>query len=241
MRVIHVHTAAEFAQSAADLVAAQLKSNPRSVLALPTGSTPLTLYAELVRRSRGGFASLAGARIFDLDEYRGLPSSDPTSYAAFIHAHLVAPLALAEDHVRVLRGDAPDLAAECADYERAIAQLGGIDLCVLGLGENGHIAFNEPGSAWDSRTRVVELSASTRARIETDPSGPRPVPTHGLTLGIQNVLEARQTLLLIAGPRKLAAKAALLRGVQDPVWPATSLLRHPNATIIELCEPGRSR
>lgn len=239
--MIHVHAAAEFAQSAADLVTAQLKSKPRSVLALPTGSTPLALYAELVRRSRGGFANLAEARIFDLDEYRGLPSSDPSSYAAFIRAHLAAPLGLADDHVRLLRGDAPDPQAECDDYERAIAQLGGIDLCVLGLGENGHIAFNEPGSAWDTRTRVVELAASTRARIEAGSTGPRPVPTHGLTLGIQNVLEARQTLLLIAGPNKLAAKAALVRGVQDPAWPATSLLRHPNATLIELSEPGRSR
>ena len=169
--MIHVHTAAEFAQSAADLVAAQLKSKPRSVLALPTGSTPLALYAELVRRSRGGFANLAEARIFDLDEYRGLPSSDPSSYAAFIRAHLTAPLGLADDHVRLLRGDAPDPQAECDDYERAIAQLGGIDLCVLGLGENGHIAFNEPGSAWDTRTRVVELAASTRARIEAGSDG----------------------------------------------------------------------
>jgi glucosamine-6-phosphate deaminase len=234
MRVIHVHTAAALAHAAADLITAQLKRKPRSVLALPTGSTPMGLYAELVRRSRAGFASLAEARIFDLDEYRGLSSGDPASFAAFIRARLTAPLMLAEDHVRLLRGDAPDPAEECADYEKEIADRGGIDLCVLGLGQNGHIAFNEPGSAWDTRTRVVELSASTRARIEADAKGPRPVPTHGLTLGIANMLEGRQTLLLIAGPDKLAAKAALLRGVQDPAWPATSLLRHPNATVIEL-------
>jgi glucosamine-6-phosphate deaminase len=239
--VIRVHTAAEFSQAAAERVAAQLKSKPRSVLALPTGSTPLGLYAELVRRSRAGFTSLAEARIFDLDEYRGLASSDPSSFAAFIRARLTVPLVLAEDHVRLLRGDAPDPAAECADYEKRIADLGGIDLCILGLGQNGHIAFNEPGSAWDTRTRVVELSASTRARIEANAGWGRPAPTHGLTLGVKNVLEARQTLLLIAGRDKLAAKAALLRGVQDPAWPATSLLRHPNATIIELSEPARSQ
>jgi glucosamine-6-phosphate deaminase len=94
------------------------------------------------------------------------------------------PLGLHESHVPLLRGDAPDLAAECDDYEKTIANHGGIDLCVLGLGENGHIAFNEPGSSWNTRTRVVELSASMRATIEADASGPRPVPTHGLTLGI---------------------------------------------------------
>lgn len=241
MRIIRVHTPAEFVQAAADLVAAQLKSKPRSVLALPTGSTPLGLYAELVRRSRGGAANLAEARIFDLDEYCGLAPADPHSYAAFIREHLAVPLALADDHVRLLRGDARDFDAECGDYERTIAGLGGIDLCVLGLGENGHIAFNEPGSAWDSRTRVVELSDSTRARIEADPDGLRPAPTHGMTLGIRNVLEARQALLLIAGPRKLAAKAAFVRGVVDLAWPATSLLRHPNATVIELFESGRFR
>lgn len=241
MRIIRVHTPAEFVQAAADLIAAQLKFKPGSVLALPTGSTPLGLYAELVRRSRGGAANLAAARIFDLDEYCGVAPGDPQSYAAFIRNHLAVPLALAGDHVRLFRGDAPDLEAECADYERTIARLGGIDLCVLGLGENGHIAFNEPGSAWDTRTRVVELSESTRARIEADGNGPRPAPTHGLTLGIQNVLEARQTLLLIAGPRKLAAKAAFVRGVLDPAWPATCLLRHPNTTVIELFEPGRFR
>jgi glucosamine-6-phosphate deaminase len=238
---MHVHTAAEFAQAAADVVTTQLQSKPRSVLALPTGSTPLGLYAELVRRSRAGFASLAEARIFDLDEYCGLPSSDPASFAAFIRARLIVPLMLAEDHVRLLRGDAPDAAAECADYEQAIANIGGIDLCVLGLGQNGHVAFNEPGAAWDSRARVVELSASTRARFAAHAPGPRPAPTHGLTLGIKNVLEARHALLLIAGPDKLAAKAALVRGVQDPAWPATSLLRHPNATVIELSEPARSQ
>jgi glucosamine-6-phosphate deaminase len=239
--VIRTHTPAEFARASADLVAAQLKSKPRSVLALPTGSTPLGLYAELVRRARGGSTSLTEARIFDLDEYCGRPAGDPCSYATFIRDQLAKPLALAEDHVRLLRGDAPDFAAECEDYEKTIAGLGGIDLCVLGLGENGHIAFNEPGSAWDTRTRVVELSESTRARIDADADGPRPVPTHGLTLGIQNVLEARQALLLISGPRKLAAKAAFVRGVQDPAWPATCLLRHPSATVIELVEPGRFR
>jgi glucosamine-6-phosphate deaminase len=243
--MIRVETAGEFAQAAADVVAAQLRSNPHSVLALPTGSTPIGLYAELVRRVRRGAMTLAEARIFDLDEYCGLPSGDPRSFAAFVRRHLVAPLGLPEEHVRLLRGDAPDLAAECAEYERALADLGGIDLCILGLGENGHIAFNEPGSDWSSRTRIVELSESTRSRIEADPEGPRPVPVRGLTLGIQNVLEARQSLLLIAGSGKIAPKAAFVRGVQDPAWPATSLLRHRNATVIELLTepfgPGTSR
>jgi glucosamine-6-phosphate deaminase len=236
VRVIRVSTPAALACAAADLIDTQLESKPRSALGLPTGSTPVGLYAELVRRSRDGAARLAEARIFDLDEYRGIPPDDPCSYAAFIRTHLQTPLMLDPSHLRLFRGDAPDLGSECSDYERTLANLGGLDVCVLGLGENGHIAFNEPGSAWSARTRVVDLSASTRARIEADPAGPRPVPTHGLTLGIQNVLEARQVLLLISGPRKLAANAALARGVEDPAWPVTSLLSHPGATVIELDE-----
>jgi glucosamine-6-phosphate deaminase len=236
MRVIRVRTPAALACAAADLLEAQLESKPRSVLGVPTGSTPLGLYAELVHRARGGPSRLADARIFDLDEYCGLPPDHPDSYAAFIRRHLQIPLALEPSHLRLLRGDAPDRAAECSDYESTLASLGGLDVCVLGLGENGHIAFNEPGSEWNTRTRLVDLSESTRARIEADPKGPRPVPTQGLTLGIENVLEAGQVLLLISGPHKAAARAALARGVEDPAWPVTSLWRHPKATVIELAE-----
>lgn len=238
MRVIRVGTPVGLACAAADWIDARLESKPRSVLALPTGSTPVGLYAELAQRARGGAARLAEALIFDLDEYCGIAPEDPCSYASFIRSHLQVPLGLDPSRLRLFRGNAPDLAAECGDYESAIADLGGIDICVLGLGENGHIAFNEPGSAWNARTRVVDLSASTRARIEANASGPRPVPTRGLTLGIQNVLEARQVLLLIAGPSKRAARAALARGAEDAAWPVTCLLRHPNATVIELDEPA---
>jgi glucosamine-6-phosphate deaminase len=238
VRIVTTHTAAAFASVAADLMADQMQRNSRSVLALPTGNTPLGLYAELVRRSQARALSLAEARIFNLDEYCGLPQSDPHSYADFLHRFLIDPLRLTPAHVRLLRGDAADIEAECRDYDAALGDCGGIDLCTLGLGTNGHVAFNEPGSSWDRRTHVVQLSQSIRADHERQAPSPWKIPTRGITLGIQTLLEARHILLLIAGARKQAAKAALYRGVEDPQWPVTSLLRHSNVTVIELCEAG---
>ncbi|MGO9991846.1 MAG: glucosamine-6-phosphate deaminase [Steroidobacteraceae bacterium] len=240
MRILRVHTAEEFAGAAADLVAGQLQVKPRSVFALPTGNTPLALYEELVRRSRLGRLSLADARIFNLDEYRGLAPTDPHSYAAFLQRHLIMPLALDQERVRLLGGDATDPLVECRDYDAALTAAGGIDLCILGLGANGHIAFNEPGSAWDEHTHVVQLTQSTRTRHANETAGRWQVPTQGLTLGIASILAARQTLLLIAGAHKEAAKAALHRGVEDREWPVTSLLRAPNVTVIELSEPAQA-
>jgi len=237
VRVVRARTPDELAAGAARVVAAVFRENPRSVLALPTGKTPLGLYAELARRSRLGALDLKEARILNLDEYCGLPAADCSSFAAELHRHLIEPLGLGAGRVRLLDGAAADLEAECRSYERAIAACGGIDLCVLGVGVNGHIAFNEPGADWSLRTHVAELALSTRAAFEAERPG-RPVPTHGLTLGIQNILEARRVLLLIASPDKQAAAAALHRGVADTVWPVTCLTTHPDTTVIELYAPS---
>jgi glucosamine-6-phosphate deaminase len=145
---------------------------------------------------------------------------------------------LAAHQVRLLQGDAPDVGAECDAYDAAIADRGGIDVCILGLGTNGHIAFNEPGAAWDRRTHRVELSAATRTTHARQALEPWNIPAHGLTMGIRTILEARHILLLTAGANKQAARQALLQGKQDPQWPVTSLLLHPRVTAIELCEPS---
>lgn len=241
MRVIECGTPREFAASAADYLADRLRQNTRSALALPSGSTPLGLYAELASRCASGAMSLADAWIFNLDEFCGLSATDPRSYAAFLRRHLIAPLGLAADRVRLLRGDAPDLNAECRYYDAAIAACGGIDLCVLGLGSNGHIAFNEPGTSWEQRSHVARLAQSTRAAQAGEFGGEWRVPTHGITLGIRTLREARHVLLLIAGPHKQAARAAIEHGAKDPDWPVTSLLEHPGLTVIELCAAGASR
>lgn len=218
-----------------------LRGEPQSVLALPTGTTPLGLYSELVARSRAGKMSLSAVRIFNLDEYCGLAQSDPHSYAAFLHQHLIAPAGIAADRVRLLRGDAADMEAECRAYDAALAACGGIDLCILGLGANGHIAFNEPGSPWDLGTRVVHLAQATRAAHERQAQIPWAIPAWGVTLGIRTLLQSRHVLLLIAGDGKDAARAAVHAGVTDRDWPVTSLHTHPSLTVIELCAPAERR
>ncbi len=239
MRVIRrTGTPAEFSNAAADVIAAELEENPHAVLALPTGNTPIGLYAELVRRSADGLVNLADARVFNLDEYAGLPASDPHSYSAFLHRHLIDPLALKPDRVRLLRGDGLDLEQECRAYDAALAAAGGVDLCVLGLGVNGHIAFNEPGSDWERTTHVVQLSQATRAAHERQAVSPWHIPERGLTMGIRSVLDSRSVLLLIAGGGKELAKAAFYRGEPEPAFPVTCLSTHPKLTVIELCEPG---
>jgi glucosamine-6-phosphate deaminase len=241
VRVINAATPRALAGAAADWMCDHLRDKPQSVLALPTGSTPLGLYAELTARSRAGTVSFDAVRIFNLDEYCGLPRSDPHSYAAFLHQHLIAPAGIAAGQVRLLRGDAADMEAECRAYDAALADCGGIDLCILGLGINGHVAFNEPGSPWDLGTHVVHLSIATRAAHERQAQSPWGIPGWGVTMGIKTLLQSRHVLLLIAGERKEAARAAVYAGVADVNWPVTSLLSHPDLTVIELCAPAERR
>ena len=236
--MIHAPTAKGFAKEAADHIGELLEQNPRATLALPSGSTPLGLYAEIARRARTGGVHLEQARIFNLDEYCGVAAEDPRSFAHYFRRHLAGPLGLLDDQVDLLNGAAADSGKECARYERAIAASSGLDLCVLGLGANGHIAFNEPGTSFELRTHVALLAAGTRARLEADGWEAPRIPTHGLTLGIGNVLAARRVLLLIAGRGKEAAAASLYRGVEDPAWPVTCLLRHPDVTVIDARAPA---
>jgi glucosamine-6-phosphate deaminase len=177
------------------------------------------------------------AKIFNLDEYCGLAASDPHSFAGYLHRHLISPLNVRSEQMRLIRGDAANIALECRDYDAAIADWGGIDLCVLGLGANGHIAFNEPGTPWELRTHVATLSAGTRAAQR----GAWKVPERGITMGIATLIDARQILLLIAGPGKSAATAALHRGVPSIDWPVTSLASHPALTVIRLGEAAENR
>ena len=220
------------ADRAAAHVEALLKSRAAPALALATGATPRGLYERLVRRGRAGALPLGGARFFNLDEFVGLPAEDSRSYAAFLKRHLLDPLEIPPSRIRLLRGDAADLEAECRDYDAAIAAAGGLDLAVLGLGVNGHIAFNEPGEDWARGTHVVILAESTRRAQHLLFAAESEVPRRGLTMGIATIRAARSVLLLIMGEGKAAALAALRAGRPDPAWPVTALLGHPALTIL---------
>jgi glucosamine-6-phosphate deaminase len=211
---------------AADHVLVAHARKPRLAIALPTGRTPLGLYSVLSQRR----VSLPEVRWFNLDEYVGLAAEHPLSYAHFLQVNLFERLAIPTTNVRLLRGDAPDLQAECQDYDRTLDHAGGLDLAILGLGANGHIAFNEPGSPWNQATHVVELSEQTRTTNSRQQGAA--VPASGITMGIGTLRGAREILLLVSGEAKRDALQALRNGQPTPRWPVTSLLDHPALTVL---------
>lgn len=213
--------------------AAQETTGKPFVLGLPTGGTVLEMYAELVRLHQNGQLSFANAVSFNMDEYVGLPPTHPESYHAYMAKNLFSKTDFKAQNTHILDGMAADLPKECDGYETQIASAGGIDLFLGGVGENGHIAFNEPGSAFDTRTRVVTLTPSTIAansRFFNDDLSQ--VPTQALSVGIGTVLNAREVLFLACGARKAEAVHQLAQGAQSTAWPVTALQTHPNATML---------
>ena len=241
MEVVILPTATEAARLAADTVSALLGREPTAVLGLATGSSPLALYDELFRRHAEDGLSFARARAFLLDEYLGLPADHPERYRNVIERDFVAKVDIASDAVSGPDGGADDLAAACAAYERAIADAGGIDLQILGIGTDGHIAFNEPGSSLASRTRIKTLTSQTRAdnaRFFGD--DPEAVPRHCLTQGIGTIRDARHLVLVATGRHKAEAVHQLVEGPVSAMWPATALQLHPHVTVV-LDPPASSR
>lgn len=220
------------AQAAVDLIAERVAERPNAVLGLATGSSPLPIYAELAHRVRSGELDLSATRFFALDEYVGLAHDHALSYRAFLDLHVVGPCALDAGQLRMLDGRAEDPAAECEAYEDAIRAVGGIDLQLMGIGHNGHIAFNEPASTFDSRTRVVALSPRTVSANARFFDTVDHVPPRALTQGIGTILEARQLVLIATGDAKAAAVRAAVEGELTEDVPASALRLHPNATFL---------
>jgi glucosamine-6-phosphate deaminase len=215
MRWQALNDAGAFAAHAADVVAEVVTAVPHAVIALPTGRTPRGLYAELVRRAAAQTIDFKTAFFFNLDEYLGLPGPDPRSFAAYLRREFLVPAGVPLERTRLLRGDAEDPIAECRATDAAIAAAGGVELAILGLGANGHIAFNEPGTDWHATTHLAALSAATRTTNASADGAPP--PPMGITLGIATLRAARQVLLLVDGASK--------RGV-------TALLGHPRMTVL---------
>lgn len=220
-------SAEQLSRTLARAIARQISANPRLVLGLPTGQTPVPLYGELTSLYRRGRLDFANATTFNLDEFEGLSGSDPHSYRAFMQRHLFDAVNLPSRRIHFLNGRAPDARVECARYERAIRRAGGIDLQVLGLGSNGHIGFNEPGSSLISATHRTRLTAATRrANAEWFDGRVSEVPRHGLSMGMATILQARQIVLLATGAGKAACVAGAVRGPITPRLPASFLQLH---------------
>ena len=197
---------------------------------LPTGITPLGMYVRLIEMHRSGGLSFAEATFFNLDEYLGLASDHEASYHVYMKEHFYGLIDADPARVFVPDGTAPDPEAECERYEVAITEAGGIDVCVLGIGRNGHIGFNEPGAPFDTRARVVELSESTRKVNAGDFDADR-APERAITVGMATIFESRDVLLLASGTNKAGAVAAAMEGDVSESVPASMLRSHPNASL----------
>jgi glucosamine-6-phosphate deaminase len=217
--------------AAAEIVARMIRAKPDAVLLLPTGTTPLGMYGRLVELHAQEGLSIARATFFNLDEYLGLAPDHPASYHVYMEENFYKLVDADPARVHVPDGSAPDPEAECERYEAAIREAGGVDLCVLGIGRNGHIGFNEPGAPFGSRTRVVRLAESTRRVNAADFEGNR-APERAITVGMATVFEAREVLLLASGANKAGAVAAAVEGEISESVPASLLGRHPNTTFL---------
>ena len=219
------------AREIADLIELRSKSGKPTVLGLATGSTPLPLYAELIRLHREEGLSFRSVLTFNLDEYEGLGADHPQSYRSFMDTQLFRHLDIPAANIRIPDGLAADPSRECADYEAAIRAAGGIDLQILGIGRTGHIGFNEPPSAADSRTRRVHLDAVTRKDNSVFFGDLAEVPHGALTMGVATILEARRVALLAFGEAKAAIVARAVKEAPSADCPATWLQRHPDCVF----------
>ncbi|MGQ9602214.1 MAG: glucosamine-6-phosphate deaminase [Candidatus Bipolaricaulia bacterium] len=240
MRVIVAADYGELSREAGRLVARQILLKEGSVLGLPTGETPIGLYRELVRMSKEGLLSLSKIATFNLDEYVGLLPSHPQSFHHYMQVHLFGALAIPPEpeRIHIPDGTAADLEEECRRYEEEIAHHGGIDLMVLGIGLNGHIGFNEPGSDWGTKTRLVVLSEETRRREARRFGSLDLVPTRAITMGIKTIMQARKILLLASGREKALALKEAIQGPITKAVPASVLQLHPEVTVILDREAG---
>jgi glucosamine-6-phosphate deaminase len=223
----------EVAERAAERVAGVLAANPRSVLGLPTGRTPMRLYRLLARWGDEGLIDFSQATTFNLDEFLGLAPDHPGSYHAYMREHLFSHVNLSAERAHILHGTAPDPDRECARYEEEIAEAGGIDLQILGIGANGHIGFNEPGPSLMAHTHRATLKASTRRANAIFFSGDvYAVPTEALSMGMGTILKARRLLLLATGKSKARALVGAVRGPLTTRLPASFLQLHPAVEIV---------
>jgi glucosamine-6-phosphate deaminase len=203
------------------------------VLGLPTGTSPLGIYQELIRLYREGKVSFARVVTFNMDEYVGLPEDHPQSYHRFMKDNFFNFINIDKKNIHILNGMAPDLTAECEAYEAAIAAQGGIDLFLGGMGSDGHIAFNEPGSSLHSRTRIKTLTRDTRnANARFFGGDPDKVPATALTVGVKTVMDAREVLIIVSGFQKARALRAVVEGGINHIWTLSSLQTHPRALIV---------
>lgn len=231
LKLISTSNYEELSRKAAEEIITVIKGNPSLNLGLATGSTPTGLYQELIRDHRINMTSYKDINTFNLDEYIGISKKDRNSYHYFMCEHLFEHIDIPLDQTHIPDGTAKDLEEECVRYEQFISEHGGIDLQILGIGQNGHIGFNEPGTPFDSRTHIIELAESTRQANSRFFNSLEDVPKQAITMGIASIMDSKEIFLLVSGSSKAEALARLMNGEVSEQFPASVLLIHRNVTI----------
>ena len=243
MRIVIKETKADTGKWTADYISDKIKAfaptpDKPFVMGLPTGSSPMPVYEEWIRRYKAGEISFKNVVTFNMDEYVNLPEDHSESYHSFMYTNLFNHIDIPAENINILNGNAADLEKVCKDYEAKIKQYGGIELFLGGIGPDGHIAFNEPGSSLTSRTRVKTLSYDTilaNSRFFNDDMSK--VPTQALTVGVGTVMDAREVVIIITGFNKARAVREVIEGGISHMWTVSMLQLHEHA-IISLDEPA---
>ncbi|MEK5186414.1 glucosamine-6-phosphate deaminase [Solibacillus sp. FSL R5-0691] len=222
----------EMSKIAATIFIDQLKKNSETVLGLATGGTPEGFYKELVAAYKAGEVSFAQAKSFNLDEYVGIDPANESSYHYYMDHHLFNHVDMKRDNINLPAGIQSNLEKAAAEYEAMIKAAGNIDIQLLGIGGNGHIGFNEPGTPFDVGTHIIELAQSTREANKVYFDSIEDVPTHAITMGIKTILSSKKIVLLIAGASKQEAFDRLRSGIVTEDFPASALHNHPDVTVI---------
>ena len=232
MEVRVFETYEEMSRHAARMIAERIKAKPNLVLGLATGSTPVGTYQELIRLHKEEGLDFSQVRSFNLDEYLGIAGDHDQSYRYFMNANLFDHINIDKANTRVPDGTAADPAASCQQYEEDIKAGGGIDFQVLGVGGNGHIAFNEPGSSRDSRTRVVDLDDATIKANSRFFDSVDDVPKQAISMGMATIMETKEVILLANKAGKADAIVKTIEGPVTEAVPASLLQEHPNVTFL---------
>lgn len=239
LNIIKTNSEQQFNETGAGIIASLMQSNPRAILGLATGSTPVGVYEKLIELYKKGSVSFKQASSYNLDEYIGLPADHPESYRRFMDEKLFNHIDILPENTHVPEGNAPDPEQAAKDYAKLLDQAGQIDLQLLGLGHNGHIGFNEPADELTGPPHVVKLQERTRLANARFFNSIDEVPTHALTMGIGSILQAKQILLMAKGEDKAEIIAKALKGPITTQCPASLLQTHPNVVVVVDQAAGR--
>ncbi|MDN3019431.1 glucosamine-6-phosphate deaminase [Paenibacillus sp. BSR1-1] len=232
MKLVKVKGHEEMSEFAANYILDKVKSNCQVKLGLATGGTPVRTYEMLIEDFRRNYTSYQNVSTYNLDEYVGIAPDDPNSYHSFMFKHLFDYINIPREKVYIPNGLSADIHQEASNYEYIIDQIGGVDLQLLGIGENGHIGFNEPGTPFDTETHIVTLTESTRRANSRYFESVDKVPEKAITMGIASILKSKEILLLASGESKAEAIYQMFTGESSIDCPASVLKNHPNAVVV---------